>query len=335
MERKKSKTVRSRISKRKKLKKVTSSTDERFNKERAIKEELVRLTQVVRGKYKDLRRNTDDIERYFEASAKPLVSPLKKSVVEGIQQSMPLPMVDIKKEKVKKKKKQKQEVKEEEEDETDLDKTADVSVQTDDELIEQYLKKLSTTSYRAYMDTSYGVRLDGRGGMLIGDSPIVFTKTKTIVKGEKFNITPGLMELLMMKEPDPAKVTNDDLTNYRDILLLTNAHRQMYSAEKPINATKGVKYTKVIAKLFPPAYAAAAAASSTARITTPTAKKKATEKTSLLSGSGIVRKRYTTNANALVNRLRLLTLSEAAGHTAHSEEIAEIIDLLRLHRLIV
>lgn len=53
-------------------------TDERLTKEREIKEELIRLTKMVRGKYKDLRRDTEDVERYLEASAKPLSSPLKK-----------------------------------------------------------------------------------------------------------------------------------------------------------------------------------------------------------------------------------------------------------------
>lgn len=353
MERKKSKNVQIRMVTAQKKKKGTTITrpstfkedrgrrrrrsdqpiDERLTKEREIKEELVRLTKVVRGKYKDLRRDTEDVERYLEASAKPLVSPLKKTVVEGIRESMPMPIVEIKREKIdsRKRKRKYKEEKEEEEDqdegESDLNKTADVSVQTDVELTEQYLKRLTTPSYRSQLDTSYGLRVDGKGGLMIGDSPIVLTKSKVIVNEEKFNVTPGLLELLTMKAPNMELVTNEDYYAYKNILSLTNAHRQMYSAEKPINATKGVKYTKVISKLFPPAYGSRK---------TPTSPAGATEKTHLLSGSGMRGKNnYTTNVNAMVNRLRLLMLSKAAGHTAHSEEIGDIIELLHLHKIIV
>lgn len=344
MERNKSKTVRMIATKKKKKGLSTRSsalnverrrrkgarsdqpTDERLTKEREIKEELVRLTKVVRGKYRDLRRDTEDVERYLEASAKPLVTPLKKTVVEGIRESMPLPIVEIKKEKINGRKRKRKFKEEEDEDgETSLNKTVDVSVQTDVELTEQYLKRLTLPSYRAQLDTSYGLRVDGKGGLVIGDSPIILTKSKVMVKDEKFNVTPGLMELLMMKAPDMELVTNDDYYAYKSILTLTNAHRQMYSAEKPINATKALKYTKIIAKLFPPAYGLRK---------TPTSPAGATEKTHLLSGSGMSGKNNT-NANAMVNRLRLLTLSKAAGHTAHSEEIDNIIELLHLHKIIV
>lgn len=53
-------------------------TDEQLTKECEIKEELVRLAKMVRGKYKDLQRDTEDGQHYLEASAKPLSTPLKK-----------------------------------------------------------------------------------------------------------------------------------------------------------------------------------------------------------------------------------------------------------------
>lgn len=323
-------------SKRMKLKRVLPTTDERHSKERIIKEELVKLTKAVRGKYRDLRRDEENVERYFEASAKPLVSPLKKTVVEGIRQSMPVPMVKIKKEK--KKKKYKEEDEEDGDfDMTGLNKTVDVSIQTDEELVEQYLKRLSTPAMRSQLDNSYGMRLDGKGGLLIGDSAISFTKSKVIVKDQKFDVTAGLLELLTMKLPNFEIISSDDLSVYKRILILTNGHRQMYSAEKPVNASKGSKYTKVIAKLFPSASSFTAATRTEPASSPPlTRNKNATEKTALLSGSGIIsQKSYTNSANALVNRLRLLMLSKAAGHTAHSVEIGEIVDLLRLNRIIV
>lgn len=136
-----------------------------------------------------------------------------------------------------------------------------------------------------------------------------------MVKEEKFNITPGLTELLTMKALDVELVASEDNYMYKSILFLTNTYRQMYFAEKPINATKCIKYTKIIVKLFPCAFGLSPA--------------EATEKTHLLSNSGMSGKNnYTTNANMLVNRLRLLALLKAEGHTSHSEDINDIIDLL-------
>lgn len=287
-------------------------------RERHIKQELVKLTRIVRNKFRDFRRDAENVERFFEASAVPLVAPLGKTVVEGIKQTLP-DVKAIKKERQKErliKKEASPTVDEEDYEEQDLNKTMDASIQTEPTLVEQYLGLLSSPKARNHIDSTYGLRTDGHNNLLIGDSTVYFTRSKLNVQNQKFTVTPGLMELLLMKVPEKEKITDDDFNNYKTILVLTNAHRQMYSADKPINSTKGTKYTSIIARLFP---------SSKRRVETP----------STGSGIGDGVRSYTTNPNALVNRLRLLVLSEAAGHTAHHKEITEIIHLLRLHRIIL
>lgn len=290
---------------------LAPSTAAAVSNEQAVKEQLIKLTNAVRSKYRELKREVDDTERYVEARTKPFVKP----IVESIKKAMPLPMVDLKKA-VKREsfKRVRQEPKVEgvkrrrlSDDETSFNKSTDASIQTEpDNLIDIYVSRLTSPAYQSMIDSTYGVRLDGHGGALIGDSKVTFGGNRIIIQDKSFKVTPGLMELLFMKVPEKEVMTTEDVLSYKNILIMTNGHRQMYSAEKPINASRGKKYTNVISQMFP-------------------AKK--------TTGSGY--KEYNINANTLVNRLRLLVMSEAAGHTAHKEEIQEITNLLRLYKVIL
>lgn len=282
--------------------------------EQSVKQEIVKLTKSVRNKYRDLLRSTEDAERYLQASTKPLVSPLQKTVAESIKQSIPL--AKIKSEAIEVKKELKSvgsgSGDEYDEEEGELNKTVDTSTQTEESLVEGYLRKYNSPQYRGRLDLTYGVRLDGKGGTLIGDSPITFSKSKVIVKDHRYQATPGLLELLFMQLPKKQLITPSDLSTYKQILEMTSAHKQNYSVEKPINGNKGKKYTTVIQELFLP---------------------KRTRPGDLppVEGRGLADR----DLNSLVNRLRLLYLSQNAGHTGHSREIAGIIDLLRLYKVIL
>lgn len=303
---------------RRKPKKIRKRRKAReYGREEAVKREIIKLTKSVREKYRTLQRNVEDVEKYLEASTKPLVSPLQKTLVESIKQSMPLPMKPIKEEIIKKEMKSigtdKHSEGEGSDDDDELNKTVDTSTQTEIRLVDRYFQRLQSPAYRDKIDTTYGVRADGKGGTLIGDSAISFSRTKVIVKDKRFEMTPGLMELLFMQVPKKEEITASDLNTYKQILVLTNAHRQMYSAERGINANKGKKYTVVIQSLFPPRHKTAAAAAAASP-----------------SGSGL----SNTDANTLVNRLRLLHMSKNAGHSGHSREFNEIVNLLRVYKII-
>lgn len=256
---------------------------DRMKQEQKIKQELVRLTDIVRKKYKTLVRDEDRAERLFEAQARPIVVPLQKTFLDTIKQTI-VP---------------KQEPKTEED---EMSQPLETSIQTTPESqVSKYLKKLSSRSDN--MDSVYGVRADGRGGLVIGDSKIKFSKSKVLVGDKMFDATPGLLELLFMQVPDKNLITTNDLSGYKEILSKTNAHRQSYSRDKNINSNRGKKYTSVISVLFPP-------------------KKTAPE------GHGLF------DVNGLVKRLKVLILSKSAGHTAHDEEIANIIDTLKKYKVI-
>src|SRR5436190_193349 len=199
-----------------------------------IKLELTKMTNAVRQKFRNLKQETESLQDYFEQSAKPLVHPLKQQLADSVKHVVKNEPTDILLE-AKTEKKEKQDGTSTQ---TDPLLTQDSSTQTDPGLSTKYLKKLSNVA-QDKMDTVYGVRPDGTGGTMIGDSKIAFSNTHVYVQANVYRVTPGLMELLFMQIPNSHLITSDDVKVYKEIVLLTNAHRQAYSAEKPINSNRG------------------------------------------------------------------------------------------------
>lgn len=99
-------------------------------------------------------------------------------------------------------------------------------------------------------DNLFGVRREGQD-LYIGNTPIELRgKILLVGNDDEFLMTDGLMQLLTKK--DPIKYTNEDLKEYKNILLLTNAHRRCYKAHCQINANNSLKYKNVVSILFPP-----------------------------------------------------------------------------------
>lgn len=180
-------------------------------------------------------------------------------------------------------------------------------------LADKYMRLCESDECKRITDRLYGVRYRA-GKWMIGDSDVEIDNTDSIsVKGKVYKGTPGLYELLFMKLPK--NYNEDDLMQYKSILLATNAHRQKYKNNTRINGNSGVKYKLVISKLFP--------------------QKKRT-------GSGYMKMMNTSidyvhwdDPNELVNRLRMLTASQSSGHTGHANEIVSIVEELREAGIIV
>lgn len=166
-------------------------------------------------------------------------------------------------------------------------------------------------------DTQTGVR-QLQEGLKVGDSPINFEGNKINIGNTDYMPTLGLLELLFKKSPDKSLVNEMDLQAYRSILLTTNAHKKNYKPTSAIREDKTDKYKNYISKMFE------------------------TKK-----GSGVLpkymiehaKKRkidylYWDDPNELVDRLRLLVGSQAAGNTSHNNEIMSIIEELRESNII-
>lgn len=169
-----------------------------------------------------------------------------------------------------------------------------------------------------YRDVPFGVRIF-RGKHMLGSSRIKISDSFVSVPGHECNLTPGLTELLLKKTPDLSIITASDLDNYKQLLLITNAHRRDFDSKKPIKSNKGIKYLSIIKPMFKKT-------------------KNCTSSESLTQGFGLpLMKRmkkntdyvYWDNPNELVERLKLLVASRDAGNTGLDGEIISILNELR------
>src|SRR5688572_14958375 len=86
----------------------------------------------------------------------------------------------------------------------------------------KYLKEYTTK--KNMTDKIFGIRSED-GEFFIGDSPISFDGDDMIVGNKTYNGTPGLWELMTMKEPNKSIYYDKDLDVYAEILHTTNAVR--------------------------------------------------------------------------------------------------------------
>lgn len=167
----------------------------------------------------------------------------------------------------------------------------------------EYIKKLISSEGDKFK-IPFGVHMNN-GVLYVGDSKLKFQGDKFTLKDHLYSITPGLMELFFEKNPNLNKITNNDKNNYRKIIEDTNLTRRGFQSDGQIQGDKSQKYS-FIKKLF--------------------------EK----SGTGIVMKDvkastnyvYWDDVNELVERIKLILSSKAAGHSGHNNEIISIIEEL-------
>lgn len=203
----------------------------------------------------------------------------------------------------------------------------------------KYLLKMlhSTQANRRYH--IYGARLEDNG-IMIGDSNLDIDENDNILIGnQKYKGTTGLFELIFKNKP--GKYTKKDLSVFKNILNDTNAHKKQYSKDLPIYRNRSIKYTSVIADLFPTQVKKSQLkrrAISTAELNVLHKRPRTNEPTS--SGKGLLKSLYNTNiiyyndVNKLVDRMRLLHEAMEAGHTGLDNEWVALIDELRNRRII-
>ncbi|KAE9521979.1 hypothetical protein AGLY_017612 [Aphis glycines] len=157
-----------------------------------------------------------------------------------------------------------------------------------------------TDWFKSYdIDKTYGPKINTNGNMYLGKKEIKLVDNTLTIEDSSYPITPGLGNLIFSKSPK--LYTSNDLKTYKSILNKTSAH---ITADGSKIKKGGNKYTDIIQNLFP-------------------------------SGSGLSVKLqkhnlvYWNDPNELVDRLRLLLASKAAGKTGVSNEILSIFEELR------
>lgn len=149
-------------------------------------------------------------------------------------------------------------------------------------------------------DGTYGPKKLSSGEIRLGNKKVEFIKNTLIIDGKSYPLTNGLVHLIFSRKLKSH--TEHDLSTYKQILIQTSAHL-LANGEKIKKG--GHKYTNVIQHLFS-------------------------------SGEGMMNSVnlqkynivYYDDPNELVNRLRLLLASRAAGNTGVTNEILSIFEEL-------
>ena len=152
---------------------------------------------------------------------------------------------------------------------------------------------------------------------MIGNSVVTFDKDDIIIGANEYEGTPGLYELLFMKNPEKSQITEVDKENYRKILSDSKTIYRHYSTDKQIQGIRAEKYRNFISPYVKQ-------------------RRHSTKEGGLLKDFVTARPNYIywNDVNELVDRLRLLLASKDAGHSGHDNEIISIIEELREQDLI-
>lgn len=182
----------------------------------------------------------------------------------------------------------------------------------------KYIFEMIATKGNHVIDKVFGLRYNKDTDQFhIGSEYAKVEKNDLQVKGEWYPGTVGLYELLVLQRPE--NFTKQDLRNYLSILETTNAHKRNYDALSQIAGNRSYKYLNIIKKHI-------------------TDQNKMSTHGQGMTLSVLNKKKselvYWDDPNELVDRLRLLYASQAAGHNNHQNEINSIVEELRESNLI-
>ena len=203
---------------------------------RNISEELIKSANQIREKYRALKRGKFNIEEQRLEELKPLLDPLNKLVEDKksenklvVPQPPPLPKTPF----------------------STPSRIPALNARPIPHSLQfgliasKYLSKY--LSHDATVDKTYGVRSENNK-FYIGNKEVEIANDDVTIGEKTFIGTDGLWQLLTLK--DPKDYTPEDLANYKEILLITNAHKKSYEANQAISSNKGNKYKTIIKPMF-------------------------------------------------------------------------------------
>lgn len=255
---------------------------------RDITKELVTTADQIRKKYRALKRGREYMEESRAEILKPVVEPLKELVE---SQKYPLPMIESAPRLPQSPRM--------------IQSSPRGRFLTLGSIAKHYLSRFLTKSEA---DNTYGLRFENLA-YKIGNKSVEMRDDDFIIDDVKYKGTPGLWELIVLKEPE--NYTDQDLATYKEILLQTDAHRKGYKPGAQISSNKHSKYTNIIKPLM--------------------AK---TGQGFLQANENKVDYKYWDDPNEIVDRLRLLYYEKLSGNTNVHNEMESIIEELKEKNII-
>ena len=165
------------------------------------------------------------------------------------------------------------------------------------------------------IDLTYGIYAQD-GKFKIGNEVVTIENNNIKVKDTIFEGTPGFWELVTSKNPNPENFTEEDLTKYQQLVILTNtAYRENNPKQNKPKASRSNKWKNIIKPIW-----------EAIKAQEEDEEPDEDEPTPGISGTGLI---LPSDPNALINRFDLLFSSQKAGHTGVRNEIVAILDELK------
>jgi len=146
---------------------------------------------------------------------------------------------------------------------------------------------------------------------MIRDSRLQTHGDQLIVANNTYTLTPGLLDLLLKKDPDLSHISPQEWDTYQTIVTNTHTNRRGYHSNSAIRSSRMAKIMRMTKKGH-----------------------------GMLPHSMLVKRGHKTDyifwddPNELVERLQLLAASYQAGNRSHTYEIIAILEELRAADLI-
>jgi hypothetical protein len=197
------------------------------------------------------------------------------------------------------------------------------------ELPRKYIEGWVLDTSKEY-DTTY-IRHDRtREIFTLGNSKVNIVGDDMEINNQTFKGTPGLYELVFKTSPNQDVISKNDLTNFTEMLLLTNAHKRRFDPNEVRQGTKAQKYLNVIKPLIDIAQQKTQGQNPRGQIISlPNYTGSGSSVYKNLQNKSQTDFIYWDDPNELVDRLRLLYASTSSGNNAHQNEIISIIEELR------
>ena len=113
-------------------------------------------------------------------------------------------------------------------------------------IVSRYLKMF--TSSKNQMDKTFGVHLK-EGELFLEKDPITIDDNDIIIGDKTYPGTVGLWELITKNDPDETIYNDEDVKNYREIVLDTRAIESDSNPNKP-KASRSTKYRELIKPIW-------------------------------------------------------------------------------------
>ena len=282
---------------------------------------LTKLFKPVTETQKATAKEITEAQKATEEKSRGELLPIKKSI-EGLPGAISFPALEMTEE----------EKEEETEEETEEEKEGKKDVGS---LAMGYL----TYAMGKNSDKTFGIYPDENNKPKIGSKRLIVKGNDIMIDNETYPGTPGLWELIVSKEPQKGKYTEDDYLNYINLLVQTNTIHQKNNPNSPKpKSSTSKKWVTLISPVWEHIRESKKPISKEKEGKGKGGKgkggkgkggrkKRQEDPTPSTSGTGLTI--LPSDPNALIDRFDLLFTSQKAGHTGVRNEIVSILDELK------